>query len=43
MKKRGMRSTDCADALALTFAEPLRVIRDEVLMRSSVVDRVAGY
>lgn len=43
MKKRGMRSTDCADALALTFAEPLRVVRDEVLARSSVVDRVAGY
>jgi len=43
MKKRGMRSTDCADALALTFAEPLRVVRDEVLVRSSVVDRVAGY
>ena len=43
MKKRGMRSTDCADALALTFAEPLRVVRDEVLARSSVVDKVAGY
>jgi hypothetical protein len=43
MKKRGMRSTDCADALALTFAEPLRVVRDEVIERSSVVDKVAGY
>jgi len=43
MKKRGMRSTDCADALALTFAEPLRVVRDEVVERSSVVDKVAGY
>lgn len=43
MKKRGMRSTDCADALALTFAEPLKVKRDEVIMRSSVVDKVAGY
>lgn len=43
MKKRGMRSTDCADALALTFAEPLRVVRDEVVARSSVVDKVAGY
>jgi len=43
MNKRGMRSTDCADALALTFAEPLRVVRDEVVERSSVVDKVAGY
>lgn len=43
IKKRGMRSTDCADALALTFAEPL--IKDEFEMPTSpsIVDKVAGY
>lgn len=43
IKKRGLRSTDCGDALALTFAEPL--IKDEFdePERFNVVDKVAGY
>ena len=43
IKKRGLRSTDCADALALTFAEPLRRDHEEVFAKPSVVDKVAGY
>lgn len=43
IKKRGLRSTDCGDALALTFAEPL--IKDEFDMpiAPAIVDKVAGY
>ena len=43
IKKRGLRSTDCADALALTFAEPLTQREEEITTESRVVDRVAGY
>ena len=43
IKKRGLRSTDCADALALTFAEPLTQREEEIATESQVVDRVAGY
>lgn len=43
IKKRGLRSTDCADALALTFAEPLTQREEEITTESQVVDRVAGY
>jgi hypothetical protein len=43
IKKRGYRSTDCADALALTFAEPLSRQEFEIVERPSVVDKVAGY
>jgi hypothetical protein len=44
IKKRGYRSTDCADALALTFAEPLVLDRDaELITQPTIVDKVAGY
>jgi len=43
IKKRGLRSTDCADALALTFAEPLTIDDFEMPQSVSVVDKVAGY
>ena len=43
IKKRGFRSTDCADALALTFAEPLNIMDTEIEVRPTVVDKVAGY
>jgi hypothetical protein len=43
MKKRGLRSSDCADALALTFAEPLRTNEFDTPEILSVVDKVAGY
>jgi len=45
MKKRGLRSSDCADALALTFAEPIVQSADEELdfERPVFVDKVAGY
>ena len=44
IKKRGFRSTDCADALALTFAEPLvRGPENDIPVSPTVVDKVAGY
>lgn len=44
IKKRGLRSTDCADALALTFAEPLLPQDDDDISQEiHVVDKVAGY
>ena len=44
IKKRGFRSTDCADALALTFAEPLVIDEFDIEEpRPTVVDKVAGY
>lgn len=44
MKKRGLRSTDCGDALALTFAEPLQPKDiDEPTMPVAIADDVAGY
>lgn len=43
IKKRGLRSTDCADALALTFAEPLQQLEDDLPERPAIVDKVAGY
>lgn len=44
MRKRGVRSPDSADALALTFAEPV-VIKDDAaaLVETIIVDTVAGY
>ena len=42
MRKRGVRSPDTADCLALTFAEPIRP-RDEIELPTFVVDRVTGY
>jgi len=43
MKKRGLRSSDCADALALTFAEPVRQKEEPIKYENAIVDRVAGY
>lgn len=43
IKKRGLRSTDCGDALALTFAEPLLLDETETTSQVVVVDKVAGY
>ena len=44
IKKRGYRSTDCADALALTFAEPLtQTDFDNMIEQPTIVDKVAGY
>jgi len=43
MRKRGVRSPDSADALALTFAEPVKVQKASTPVKSVVVDRVAGY
>ena len=44
IKKRGFRSTDCADALALTFAEPLTRAPDkDIFVQPVIVDKVAGY
>ena len=44
MKKRGLRSTDCGDAVALTFAEPLipKDI-DQPNMPVAIADEIAGY
>lgn len=42
MRKRGIRSPDIADALALTFAEPIRP-KDEAVFDVPIVDKVAGY
>lgn len=42
MRKRGVRSPDIADALALCFAEPVRK-QDDIQLDRFVVDRVAGY
>jgi len=44
MKKRGMRSPDCAEALALTFAEPV-VIKKKIPIdtHSTRVDAATGY
>jgi len=43
MRRRGLRSSDCADALALTFAEPVRQEVYDYEFRRTVVDKVAGY
>lgn len=43
MRKRGLRSSDCADALALTFAEPLTRKQAEYETAPVWVDKVAGY
>jgi hypothetical protein len=44
MKKRGLRSTDCGDAVALTFAEPIQPKdMDEPTMPVAIADDVAGY
>lgn len=43
MKKRGLRSSDCADALALTFAEPITVFDDSFDESPAYVDKIAGY
>lgn len=46
MKRRGVRSSDCADALALTFAEPLHHNHDEQGFEDRgpiYADKVAGY
>ena len=43
MKKRGLRSSDCADALALTFAEPIHVQPFRLPTVDVIVDKTAGY
>lgn len=44
MKKRGLRSSDTADALALTFAEPITPKEDyEAKSVPVFADKVAGY
>lgn len=42
IRKRGMRSPDSGDALALTFAEPIRS-RQQYVVDFPVADSVAGY
>jgi len=42
IKKRGFRSTDCADALALTFAEPV-IKQSAPDVGIHIIDKVAGY
>jgi len=42
MRKRGLRSPDAGDALALTFAEPVRR-RDDAVLDAVVADPVTGY
>ena len=43
MRKRGLRSPDGADALALTFAEPVREPDRSEQHENIIGDRVAGY
>ena len=43
MRKRGVRSPDAGDALALTFAEPVVVREEDPQIPVYVADRVAGY
>lgn len=43
MRKRGLRSSDTADALALTFAEPLVKFEENTKQEPVYVDKVAGY
>lgn len=44
MKRRGLRSSDCADALALTFnGEPLHDPKEYQIDAVPVIDRAAGY
>lgn len=45
MKKRGFRSPDMADALGLTFAQPVKVIKQRERGRSArqTLDDVVGY
>lgn len=43
MKKRGVRSPDEADALALTFAEPVVTKRTSYVRKFSAADQIVGY
>jgi len=43
MRKRGVKSPDEADALALTFAEPVRIVEEFDIINTTVGDAKAGY
>jgi hypothetical protein len=43
MRKRGLRSPDGADALALTFAEPVRKNDDTPVLETVIADTTVGY
>lgn len=43
IRKRGLRSPDAADALALTFAEPVRIDDDAPVAETIVADATTGY
>jgi len=43
MKKRGLRSSDCGDALALTFAEPVKTKKKTSDYEVQIADAAAGY